>query len=104
MVRHRFHVVFALGKFNEGVKWVRDLNEACRKVGCVEGKLWALGFGKVNECVIEYDYPDIATMDADADRFQSAVETMAVFRRGMEVGAVEHWPWDELLQEAPTLA
>jgi hypothetical protein len=104
MVRHRFHVVFALGKFNDGVKWVRDLNEASRKVGCVEGKLWAMGFGKVNECVIEYDYPDMATMDADVDRFQSATETMAVFRRGLEVGATEHWPWDELLQEAPTLA
>jgi hypothetical protein len=36
MVRHRFHMVFALGKFNEGVKWVRDMNEACRKVGCAE--------------------------------------------------------------------
>src|ERR1700726_3806814 len=77
MVRHRFHVVFALGKFNEGVKWVRDLNEACRKVGCVEGKLWAAGFGKTNECVIEYDYPDIAAMEADTERFESSKETMA---------------------------
>jgi hypothetical protein len=61
MVRHRFHLVFALGRFNEGVKWVRDLNEACRNAGCVEGRLWALGYGKVNECVLEYDYPDLAT-------------------------------------------
>ena len=104
MVRHRFHFVIALGRFNEGVKWVRDLNEACRKAGCAEGKLWVVGFGKVNECVVEYDYPDHAAMYADQERFQSNAETMAIFRRGSETRAPEHWPWDELMEEAPTLA
>jgi hypothetical protein len=28
---------------------------------------------------------------------------MEVFRRGTLVGATERWPWDALLQEAPTL-
>jgi hypothetical protein len=104
MVRHRFHFVIALGKFNEGVQWVREMNEACRKAGCVEGKLWSTGFGKTNECVLEYDYPDMATMDRDVTKFQSTAETMAIFRRGTAFSAPEHWPWDELLIEAPTLA
>ncbi len=98
------HVVFALGRFNEGVKWVRDMNEACRQVGCVEGTLWSQAFGKMNECVLEHDHPDMAAMAADIERFQSAPETMAVFRHGIDVGATEHWPWDELLREAPALA
>lgn len=104
MVRHRMHMVFALGRFNEGLQWVHELNEACRKVGCAEGKLWTVGFGKVNEIVLEYEYPDHAALYADVSRFQSNAETMAVFRRGTQVRAAEHWPWDELLEEAPTLA
>ncbi|TMF16690.1 MAG: hypothetical protein E6I33_03540 [Chloroflexi bacterium] len=104
MVRHRLHFVVALGRYNEGVQWVREMNEACRKSGCVEGRLWAIGFGNTNECVLEYEYPDIATMDSDVTKFQSTAETMAIFRRGTQVRAPEHWPWDELLVEAPLLA
>ena len=104
MVRHRFHFVIALGRFNEGVQWVRDLNAACRNAGCVEGKLWSVGYGKTNECVVEYDYPDQAAMEADVNRFQSNAETMKVFRRGIDFNAPGHWPWDELLVESPALA
>ena len=104
MVRHRFHFVVALGRFNEGVSWVRELNDACRRAGCVEGTLWSVGYGKVNECVLEHDYPDQAAMLADVTRFQSSPEVMAVFRRGKDTRAPEHWPWDELLVESPTLA
>jgi hypothetical protein len=99
MVRNRFHFVIALGKFNEGVQWVRQLNEACRKAGCAEGKLWSVGFGKANECVVEYDYADLASLDQDVNKL-----VMAVFRRGLEVGAPERWPSTELLIEAPALA
>ena len=104
MVRHRFHLMFALGRFNEGVKWVHELNEACKKAGCAEGRLWSTGFGKTNECVLEYDFEDIGAMERDGKVFQSSADTMAVFRRGTEVNAPGHWPWDELLTEAPTLA
>ena len=104
MIRHRFHTVMALGKFNEGAGWLRDLNAACRAGGCAEGKMWSVGFGKVNDVVIEYDYESYAAMEADVKRFQSNREIMAVFRRGTEVRAPEHWPWDEVLEESPTLA
>jgi hypothetical protein len=104
MVRTRFHLVIDLGRFNEGAQWARELNEARRKAGCVEGKLWSVGFGNANECVVEYDYADLASMDQDIDKFQSSAEAMAVFRRGREFRAPEHWPWSELLIEAPTLA
>jgi len=59
---------------------------------------------QVNECVLEFDYPDIATYDRELTKFQSTAETMAAFRRGVEVRAPEHWPWDELQVETPTLA
>ena len=104
MIRHRFHMVFQLGRFNDGAKWVHDLNEACRKGGCAEGKLWAVGVGKVNEVVLEYDYDSYAAMETDINRFQANPEIMAVFRRGTETRSPEHWPWDEVLEEAPTLA
>ncbi|HLY51762.1 MAG TPA: hypothetical protein VKQ31_02015 [Steroidobacteraceae bacterium] len=104
MVRHRFHTVFALGRFREGVAWVRDLNAACSAAGCAEGRLWAVGFGKVNEVVIERDYDSYAALEADNKRFMSNAEIMTVFRRGTAVGAPEHWPWDEVLEEAPDLA
>jgi len=104
MVRHRIHMTFALGRFNEGVQWVRELNDACRAAGCVEGKLWAAGFGKFNECVMERDYPNQTAMEHDFERFHSTAAIMAIFRRGNEVGAAQDWPWDELLVEAPTLA
>lgn len=104
MIRHRFHMVFALGRFTDGAKWVSDLNAACRNGGCAEGKLWAVGVGKVNEVVLEYDYDSYAAMEADIKRFQANPEIMAVFRRGTETRSPEHWPWDEVLEEAPTLA
>lgn len=104
MVRRRTHMVFALGRFKQGVEWVRELNGACRAAGCVEGRLWANGFGKVNEVVLEHDYESYAAMEADEKRFQSSPEVMTVFRRGVDVGAGEHWPWDEVLEDAPDLA
>ena len=104
MVRVRNHIVFALGKFNAGVQWANALNEACREAGCAEGKLWSVGFGKTNEAVFEYEYPDLAAFDADRQKFQSNAKTMSAFRKGIDVRAPEHWPWNELLIEAPTLA
>ncbi len=104
MVRHRLHFMPALGRFNEGVQWVRDLNAACSAAGCAEGRLWAQSFGKVNGCVIERDFEDMAALEADTRRFQSSAECMKVFRRGIEIGQPGEIPWDELLEEAPTLA
>jgi hypothetical protein len=104
MVRRRQHFVIALGRFNEGVQWVKELNAACKSAGLVEGKLWSVGFGKVNECILEYDYPDMTTMERADKAFFSNAEIMKAFRRGVDIGAPEHWPWDELEVEAPTLA
>jgi hypothetical protein len=104
MVRHRFHFVPALGRFNEGVQWIKDLNAAQEAAGCTPGRLWAASFGPVNQCVLETDYDDIAAYAADQDRFGSSAEVMRVFRAGIAIGAPDHHPWDELLEEAPVLA
>jgi len=104
VIRHRLHQTFALGHFNEGVQWVRELNEACRKAGLTEGKLWAAGFGKVNETVLEWEYPDYASYERDIKAFQSNPETMKSFRKGVGILAPDTWPWDDVIEEAPTLA
>ena len=104
MVRHRVHTVFALGRFRDGVAWVRDLNAACRAGGCAEATLWSVGFGKVNDVVLEYDHESYAAFEADNKRFMSSPEIMKVFRGGGDVRAPEHWPWDEVLETAPDLA
>jgi hypothetical protein len=104
MVRHRLHVVFVLGRFNDGVEWAKELNAASRSAGLVEGRLWSPGFGQTNECVMEWDYPDLATLESERDTFWSTAETMRVFRKGIELQSPNHWPWDEVLVEAPTLA
>ena len=104
MVRHRLHFMPALGRFNEGTAWVRQLNEAARAAGCAEGRLWALSFGQVNECVLESDYPSLAEFAADQARFQSDPGCMKAFRAGTGIGEPSFHPWDELLEEAPTLA
>ena len=104
MVRHRFHFVPALGHFNEGVQWVKDLNAACEAAGCAQARLWAESFGPVNQCVLETDHADIAAYAANQDRFNSNAEVMRVFRSGIEIAAAGDHPWDELLEEAPVLA
>ena len=104
MVRHRLHLVAALGQYRKALAWVADMNTASRKLGLPEATAWAPVAGEFNYIILETEYADLATFDRMTDKFQSDPEAMAVFRRGTEWGSASHWPKDEVLQSAPTIA
>jgi hypothetical protein len=104
MVRYRFHTIIALGRYNEAMQWIKDMNEACRKAGLAESRVWGVGVGKANEIVLESDYPDMAAWERDYNGFQSNAEVMKAYRRGIGLEAPGTWPWDEFLIEAETIA
>lgn len=104
MVRHRLHLVAALGQYRKALEWVADMNSACSKLGLPEATAWTPVSGDFNYIILETDYADLATFDSLTDKFQSDPEAMAVFRRGTEWGSTSHWPKDEVLVSAPTIA
>jgi hypothetical protein len=104
MVRHRMHVVAALGKYRDAVAWVSEINGARRKLGLPEWKAWSPLSGDFNYLILEADYANLAEYDAATQKFQSDPETMDIFRRGNDWGSNSHWPKDEVLESAPTIA
>lgn len=104
MVRHRMHVVAGLGKYRAALAWVAEMNAASRKLGLPEATAWSPLSGEFNYVILETEYPDLATFDSMTDKFQNDPEAMAVFRRGIEWGSESHWPKDEVLVSAPTIA
>lgn len=101
MVRRRFHTTIALGRFNEGLTWARELNAACRANGVPESRVLMPSFGKVNQLILEVEFADMAAMEKSDEIFFASADIMRVFRRGVELGAAGTHPWDELEQEAP---
>lgn len=104
MVRHRMHVVAALGKYRDAIAWVSELNAARRKLGVPEVTAWSPLSGDFNYMILESDYKDLATFDAMLSRFQSDPQAMTIFRQGNDWGSSSHWPRDEVLETAPTIA
>jgi hypothetical protein len=96
MVRHRYHLVVELGRFNEGIKWAAAMNADAKKKGWVESRIMAPGFGKVNDMILEWEYPDLAAFDKAQTEFYANAETMATFRTGVGLNAPGTHPWDEV--------
>ncbi len=104
MVRHRMHVVADLGKYRDAMAWIAEMNAASRKLGLPEATAWSPISGDFNYIILETEYADLATYDASLNKFQSDPQAMAVFRRGMDWGSHSHWPKDEVLASAATIA
>ena len=104
MVRHRMHVVAALGKYRDAIAWVSEINGARRKLGLPDWKAWSPLTGDFNYLILESDYANLAEYDAAIQKFQSDSQTMDIFRRGNDWGSQSHWPKDEVLESAPTIA
>ena len=104
MVRHRLHLVAALGKYRNMLAWVGEMNAASRKLGLPEATTWSPLSGDFNYVIVETEYPDLATFDNMTDQFQNDPQAMEVFRRGTEWGSASHWPKDEVVVTAPTIA
>jgi hypothetical protein len=96
MVRHRYHITVELGRFNEGLKWARAMNADAQKNGWPEAKMMSPGFGPVNQLILEWEYPDLATFDKVQSEFYVNAETMATFRSGVGLDAPGTHPWDEV--------
>ena len=104
MVRHRLHLVAALGKYREAIEWVGEMNAAVRKLGLPEATAWSPIQGDFNTIILETEYPDLATFDSMTTKFQEDPHAMTVFRKGNEWGSTSHWPKDEVIVSAPTIA
>jgi hypothetical protein len=104
MVRHRMHVVAELGKYRDALAWVSELNSARRELGLPELKAWSPIAGDFNYLILESEYADLAAYSNAQDKFNADPTAMAVFRRGRDWGAHDHWPKDEILETAPTIA
>jgi hypothetical protein len=102
MVRHSLHQVIALGRFNDALQWARDLNAVSKKRGWSEAKVMVPTVGPVNAFILEWEYADHASFEKEGNAFYQDAEAMATYRRGIEVLAAGHHPWDELEEEAPT--
>ena len=104
MVRHRLDLVAALGKYRDAVAWISELNAASRKLGLPEATAWSPLSGEFNHLILETEYADLATFDSSITKFQNDPHAMAVFRAANDWGSGSHWPKDELLESAPTIA
>jgi len=104
MIRYRYHFVVTLGRFNDAVKWVNDLNAASVAAGLTAGKLWAPAFGTANSVVYEVEYADWTSFHKENDIFNGNADCMRILREGTSLNAAGQIPWDEALEEAPTLA
>jgi len=104
MVRHRLHLVADLGKYHDAMAWTAEMNAASRKLGLPEATAWSPMSGDFNYIVLETEYTDLASFDASTTKFQNDPHAMDVFRKGKEWGSHSHWPKDEVLTSAPTIA
>jgi hypothetical protein len=98
MVRHRYHMTVALGRFNEGLKWARAMNADAQKNGWVQARMMAPAFGRVNDFILEWEYEDLGAMDKAQNEFYSNAEAMVTWRAGVELIAPGTHPWDEVEQ------
>ena len=96
MVRNRQHMTVTLGRFNDALQWARAMNADARKNGWAEGRIMAPGFGPVNQLVLEFEYPDLATYEKQQNEFSNNAEAMKTFRSGIDLNAPGTHPWDEI--------
>lgn len=104
MVRHRMHVVAELGRYRDALVWVSDFNSARRKLGLPEASAWAPLQGEFNYLILETEYADLAAFSSAQEKLQGDAHAMTVFRKANEWGSHHHWPKDELVESAPTIA
>lgn len=80
MVRFRAICTVKYGQFREFYQAMQDLNALCQSRGWVTATFWGPLSGANNEFVAEYDYPDLATFQAQSDAAQTDPEFMKIFR------------------------
>jgi hypothetical protein len=80
MIRFRAICTVKYGQFREFYQAMQDLNQVCQSRGWVTATFWGPLIGANNEFVAEYDYPDLATFQAEGDAAQNDADFMKIFR------------------------
>lgn len=80
MIRVRAICTVKYGQFREYYQAMQELNAVCEARGWATATLWGPVSGSNNECVAEYDYPDLAAFQAEGDAAQTDPEFMKIFR------------------------
>jgi hypothetical protein len=78
MYRFRVHLQARFGHFKELLEQEQKLNALRRRRGWPEATFWVSG--KLNELIVEFDYPDLATFERVDEKFRADVEAMALIR------------------------
>ena len=100
-VLQRQEVVY--GHYKEAVELIDEINGLLRSRRMAEFRAWSPTFGKVNELILESEYPDLATYERESEAFESDPEIMKVWRSGAPL-IVQGSGTSELLEPAPQLA
>lgn len=103
MYRQRITGQVLYGRFNDYLQACEEMNEIARERGWSEASFWMPTFGRVNEFVVEIDYPDLATFESQTRESYADSEFMKLVRSTIELvepGSMK----TELLETAPELA
>lgn len=103
MIRFRSICTVKYGMFREFLQAFEDLDNLCKERGWATSTSLVPVVGDGNGFVAEYDYPDLATFQAEGDAQMSDPDYMKIFR-----GAADFvYPQSvrsELYENAPRLA
>jgi hypothetical protein len=103
MVRVQARSEILYGRFKEALEICEQMNEVSRNRGWREAELLVPMAGQANQLVMDWEYPDLATMQKEDEAFNSDPEAMKLLRQLAGV-TVQGSARLEMLQEAPHLA
>jgi hypothetical protein len=85
-----------LGRFNDGLKWARALNDDAKKNGWAEVRMMTPIHGPVNDLILEGEWPDLAAFEKEQNELYANAQAMATLRSGVGLDAPGTNPWIEL--------
>lgn len=100
MVRHQVQFVLRFGVFEEFLRILERLQSIEQRHGWVEQRCWRSTLGRMNQLLIEHEYPDRRAYDAQRDRYRDAND--AEFRTALDALAqlmVPATPTEALVEE-----
>ena len=103
MIRFRSICTVKYGMFREFLQAFEDLDNLCKERGWSTSTFLVPVVGDGNEFVAEYDYPDLATFQAESDAQMSDPDYMKIFRGNADL-IYPQSARSELYEKAPRLA
>lgn len=103
MIRLRAITTVKYGLFRDFLEANKDLDKLCKERGWATAKVWVPVVGLGNEFVAEYEYPDLATFQAESAAQMSDPDYMKIFRGTSDL-IYPQSARTELYEDAPELA